>query len=108
MVPENLGDLEALHQRGVVGFKAFMSDSGIDDFTACPTGLLAVGLKVAARLNAIVGVHAESQQMWRRAAVRVHSRGAMRDRPPPRSTRSAGCSCACEARAKAPARMSCM
>jgi len=63
MVPENLGDLEALHQRGVVGFKAFMSDSGIDDFHRVPDGVLAVGLKVAARLNAIVGVHAESQQM---------------------------------------------
>jgi allantoinase len=63
LVPENLGDLEALHQRGVVGFKAFMSDSGIDDFHRVPDGILAIGLKVAARLNAIVGVHAESQEM---------------------------------------------
>jgi len=63
MVPENLGDLEALHQRGVVGFKAFMSDSGIDDFHRLPDGILAIALKVAARLNAIVGVHAESQEM---------------------------------------------
>ena len=63
MVPENLGDLEGLHQRGVVGFKAFMSDSGIDDFHRLPDGILAIALKVAARLNAIVGVHAESQEM---------------------------------------------
>jgi allantoinase len=63
MVPENLGDLDALHQRGVVGFKAFMSDSGIDDFHRVPDGVLAIGLKVTARLNALVGVHAESQQM---------------------------------------------
>jgi allantoinase len=63
MVPENLGDLEALSQRGVVGFKAFMSDSGIDDFHRVPDGILAIGLKVAARLNTIVGVHAESQGM---------------------------------------------
>src|SRR3989441_8093545 len=63
MVPENLGDLEALHQRGVVGFKAFMSDSGIDDFHRLPDGILAIALKVAARRNAIVGVHAESQEM---------------------------------------------
>ena len=63
MVPENLGDLDALHQRGVVGFKAFMSDSGIDDFHRVPDGVLAIGLKVTARLNALVGVHAESQGM---------------------------------------------
>jgi allantoinase len=63
MVPHNLQNLENLHQRGVVGFKAFMSDSGIDDFHRVSDGLLAIGLKTAARLNAIVGVHAESQEM---------------------------------------------
>ena len=63
MVPDNLQHLDGLHQRGVVGFKAFMSHSGIDDFPRLPDGVLAIGLKVAARLNAIVGVHAESQDM---------------------------------------------
>jgi allantoinase len=62
LVPDNLANLEALHQRGVVGFKAFMSDSGIDDFHRVPDGILAIGLKVTARLTAIVGVHAESQE----------------------------------------------
>ena len=65
LVPENLGDLETLHQRGVVGFKAFMSHSGIDDFHRVPDGVLAIGLKVTARLGggALVGVHAESQEL---------------------------------------------
>ena len=63
LVPDNLAHLEALHQRGVVGFKAFMSDSGIDDFHRVPDGILSIGLKVTARLGAIVGVHAESQHM---------------------------------------------
>ncbi len=63
MIPDNLQHLDTLHQRGVVGFKAFMSHSGIDDFPRVPDGVLAIGLKVAARLNAIVGVHAESQEM---------------------------------------------
>src|SRR5256714_5734347 len=63
LVPDNLQNLENLHQRGVVGFKAFMSDSGIDDFHRVPDGVLAIGLKVAARLNAIGGVHAESQAL---------------------------------------------
>jgi allantoinase len=60
LVPDNLDNLQSLHQRGVVGFKAFMSDSGIDDFHRVPDGILAIGLKTTARLGAIVGVHAES------------------------------------------------
>jgi len=63
LVPDNLDNLQILHQRGVIGFKAFMSDSGIEDFHRVSDGILAIGLKVAARLNAIVGVHAESQEM---------------------------------------------
>jgi allantoinase len=63
LVPDNLDNLQILHQRGVIGFKAFMSHSGIDDFQRVPDGILAIGLKVTARLNAVVGVHAESQEM---------------------------------------------
>jgi len=63
LVPENLSELPALAQRGVVGFKAFMSESGIDDFHRVPDGVLAIGLKMTARLGAIVGVHAESEEM---------------------------------------------
>ncbi len=63
LVPDNLDNLQTLHQRGVIGFKAFMSDSGIEDFHRVSDGVLAIGLKVTARLNAIVGVHAESQEM---------------------------------------------
>jgi allantoinase len=66
LVPENLADLDGLHQRGVVGFKAFMSNSGIDDFQRVSDGLLAIGLKTTARLNAVVGVHAESHEMVER------------------------------------------
>src|SRR5688572_23996270 len=32
LVPNNLDQLEALANRGVIGFKAFMANSGIDDF----------------------------------------------------------------------------
>ena len=34
LVPDNLDQLEVLRDRGVVGLKAFMCDSGIDDFLA--------------------------------------------------------------------------
>lgn len=63
LVPDNLHNLEHLHQRGVVGFKAFMSHSGIDDFPRVADSVLGIGLKTTARLNAIVGVHAESQEL---------------------------------------------
>ncbi|HWC74444.1 MAG TPA: amidohydrolase family protein, partial [Gemmatimonadales bacterium] len=48
LIPDNLHDfdtLQSLHQRGVVGFKAFMSDSGIEDFPRIPDQQLAIGLK---------------------------------------------------------------
>ena len=68
LVPDNLQSIETLHRRGVVGFKAFMSHSGIDDFPRVADGVLAIGLKATARLGAIVGVHAESQELIERIA----------------------------------------
>jgi len=88
MVPENLAELPALAGRGVVGFKAFMSDSGIEDFHRVSDGLLAIGLKVTARLNALVGVHAESHKMVERTTREVREEGRVdrlawcRARPP--------------------------
>lgn len=88
LVPDNLAELPGLAARGVVGFKAFMSDSGIDDFRHVNDGVLAIGLKAAARLNAIVGVHAESQEMVERlsaelvAAERTDRLAWCRARPP--------------------------
>lgn len=75
LVPENLGDLESLHQRGVIGFKAFMSHSGIDDFHRVADGILAIALKVTARLNAIVGVHAESHELVERLRAEIRTEG---------------------------------
>jgi allantoinase len=62
LTPGNLDQLEALCERGVVGFKAFMCDSGIDDFPMADDKTLRAGMKQAARLNRIVAVHAESQR----------------------------------------------
>ena len=85
LVPDNLHNVEPLHQRGVVGFKAFMSDSGIEDFQRVPDGVLAIGLKATARLGAIVGVHAESQELLQRLLPRQHNPSRLswcRARPP--------------------------
>jgi allantoinase len=82
LVPDNLQQLEALRQRGVVGFKAFMSHSGIDDFPRVTDGVLAIGLKVTARLGAVVGVHAESQELLDKFAAEADALSWCRARPP--------------------------
>jgi allantoinase len=59
LTPLNLDRLEELAERGVVGFKAFMCDSGIEDFPAADDGTLHAGMAKAAELGLPVAVHAE-------------------------------------------------
>jgi allantoinase len=59
LVPGNLDRLDELAERGVVGFKAFMCDSGIDDFPAVDDEVLEAGMRRAAALGLPVLVHAE-------------------------------------------------
>ncbi len=59
LVPGNLDQLEALVERGVMGFKAFMCPSGIDEFPACDKRTLRDGMKRIADLGSILLVHAE-------------------------------------------------
>src|SRR5258705_2397005 len=51
-----------------------MSDSGVDDFRRVPDGVLAAGLKAAARLGVVVGVHAESHEMVERLTAEIRGR----------------------------------
>jgi allantoinase len=60
LVPGNIDRLPELAERGVVGFKAFMSASGIDDFSACDDATLWQGMRMAASLGLPVLVHAEN------------------------------------------------
>ena len=66
LVPGNLEQLETLRDRGVVGLKAFMCDSGIEDFEAVDSSTLRAGMKRAAELDLLVAVHAESEELTRR------------------------------------------
>lgn len=61
LVPGKLEHLEAMARMGVVGFKAFMCSSGIDEFPAADDKTLYQGMHVAARLGLVVAVHAESE-----------------------------------------------
>ncbi len=60
LVPENLGKLGELAECGAIGFKAFMSDSGIDEFPCANRATLREGMRRAAELRLPVAVHAES------------------------------------------------
>src|SRR6516225_3142807 len=68
LVPGNLDRLEELADCGVVGFKAFMCNSGIEDFPHADDRTLREGMKRAARLGLPVAVHAESEVETRRRA----------------------------------------
>lgn len=63
LTPNNLDKLEELAARGVVGFKAFMCDSGIDDFPMVDDYTLWRGMQLAARLGLPVAVHAENNAL---------------------------------------------
>jgi allantoinase len=70
LVPGNVPRLAELAELGVVGFKAFMAPSGIDDFEAADDETLAAGMAEAARLGLPVAVHAEDPALLRNPAGR--------------------------------------
>jgi allantoinase len=81
LCPHNLDHLEELAACGVIGFKAFMCASGIDDFPSVDEYQLGRGMEIAARLGLPVAVHAEDERMTRgltRAAV-ADGRNSVRD-----------------------------
>ncbi len=81
LCPHNLNRLEELAECGVVGFKAFMCASGIDDFPSVDDETLGRGMETAARLGLPVAVHAEDEQTTReltRIAI-ADSRTSIRD-----------------------------
>jgi allantoinase len=81
IVPGNLDELEDLAERGVVGFKAFMSTSGVDDFERADDLTLYEGMRAAAGLGRLVAVHAESDTITAGLAQRAIAEGrtAIRD-----------------------------
>jgi allantoinase len=81
IVPGNRDALSELAECGVVGFKAFMADSGLPEFPRADDLTLYEGLREAARMNLPVAVHAESHEIThalsRRAA--MEGRRGVRD-----------------------------
>lgn len=66
LIPGNIPEMAELADRGVVGFKAFLCDSGLPEFPRADDLTLLDGLREAARLGLPVAVHAESQELTQR------------------------------------------
>jgi allantoinase len=60
LVPENIENIKELHENGVIGFKAFMSPSGIADFNHVDDITIFKGMSEIASVGSILAVHAES------------------------------------------------
>lgn len=63
IVPGNSADLEALADAGVIGFKAFMCNSGLPEFPRADDLTLFEAMQTAAKSNLPVAVHAESEEI---------------------------------------------
>jgi allantoinase len=71
LIPGGVRHMEELAHRGVVGFKAFLCDSGLPEFPRADDLTLFEGLREAARLGLPVAVHAESQGITQGLAQRL-------------------------------------
>lgn len=75
LVPGAVGEMADLAARGVVGYKAFMCDSGLPEFPRADDVTLLDGMREAARLGLPVAVHAESEEITRQLSSRMTGRG---------------------------------
>lgn len=75
LTPDSLDALEALAARGVIGFKAFMSNSGIDEFGAADDGTLYRGMQRIAQTGLILAVHAENDAITGALAAQARRSG---------------------------------
>ncbi|HLG59840.1 MAG TPA: allantoinase AllB [Vicinamibacterales bacterium] len=73
---DSLAAMPALADRGVVGFKAFMCDSGVPDFPRADDTVLLEGCHQARRLGLPVAVHAESEELLQALSRHIDIRDA--------------------------------
>src|SRR4029078_6061253 len=75
LTPRNLDRLDELAERGVIGFKAFMSNSGIADFPPTDDATLLAGMERAAARGLPVAGHAENDSLTSDLARRAVAAG---------------------------------
>jgi allantoinase len=76
LVPGNRAELSPLAEAGVVGFKAFLCNSGLPEFPRADDLTFYEGLQVAARHSLPVAVHAESEEITAGLTSRIRASGA--------------------------------
>jgi allantoinase len=75
LTPVNLDKMRELGERGVIGFKAFMSSSGTDDFRRSDRKTLRQGMQIAADLGLPLATHAENEETVARLADEAKAAG---------------------------------
>ncbi len=84
LVPGSVERMAEMAAGGVVGFKAFMCDSGLPAFPRADDRTLGEGMREAARLGLPVAVHAESHEMTAKLSEQFAGHGVedfLRSRP---------------------------
>ena len=75
LTPINLEHIEELAEAGVVGFKAFMSNSGLDEFPRSDTATLRKGMEIIAKTGKILALHAEDEALTTDLAAKAKAEG---------------------------------
>ncbi len=75
IIPGNCSALADLAERGVIGFKVFLCDSGLPEFPRADDLTLYEGMREAARLDLPVAVHAESEEITKSLTRRMIESG---------------------------------
>jgi allantoinase len=73
--PENMDHLQELDQGGVLGFKAFMCNSGIDEFKFIQDGELLETIHRLGKMNQVLGLHAENEAITSHLSKKLKSMG---------------------------------
>jgi len=75
LVPNNISDLTGLHKEGVIGYKAFLCNSGVEEFSRIEDDILFVGLQFSKEVNNVIGVHAENEYVTKYLSEKLRSEG---------------------------------
>ena len=100
LVGTDPGPLRELAERGAVGVKAFLCDSGVPEFPAIADDDLDAAIRAAASAGLLVALHAEDDGLVREATGRVRASGRLdpgawlASRPPLAEVRAVARACA--------------
>src|SRR6201996_9004022 len=89
-IPGNAGELRALHEAGVFGFKCFLLPSGVDEFPPLDEAGLELAMREIASFGGLLIVHAEDGQEVTDVPPGRDYQGFLASRPPAAEQRAIG------------------